>query len=310
MTNKLGRSAQAFASRAKISGTTGLFVFVEGRIGDRSFYDRLLAKHPQASGIGYSIRLVEEVTLNGHSAGGKDHSCKLFDFFHMQNLLTQSNSLGTRKIVFMLDRDYDTFAGCQRTDPHVIYTRFADVEAEVLLNGALERAVSSAYHVTHEIACELVPSGMTLGTTLANNWREWITCRAISERHKVQVVDVRHGGLSAVNINTFGPVDSIAVAAIIDTLAAAMPSGSSDHMIAQVQREIEDIYSRDKQVFLVSGKWLMSYIHHLVYDCPHGHVIAGSISNDSVFTCALETLDFGDAWTSHFNSRLDAALSA
>ena len=139
-------SAGGFARLVQMSGP-GFWVVVEGRDHDRPHYERLLAHLPSTAGQKVAIRLAEHVELNGTAAGGKGHALALHDFLEASSDLVQTSSAGKSRIVFMLDRDRDDYLGQLRVSPHVMYSHATDVEADILLNGDLWRALRSSYGI-------------------------------------------------------------------------------------------------------------------------------------------------------------------
>lgn len=302
---KLPRDARAFAQRVKM-GKKRLWVLVEGREHDTAFYDRLVHSHPKAREGGHGVRLSEQIQLNGKSAGGKTFAYELHDYFASENYLAQSTRDGTRQIAFALDRDLDHIDGSLRESEHIIYTHALDVEAEILINGDMQRAVSSAYSITTESAARIVSSGVTLASELAELWRAWITLGVVSA-HCGMHNEIRFGKKSTVNSDLFGPVDEEKLTSIEDRIFRAIESEKKSQQIAIAVSEVDAHYSSGNEWRLIKGKWLVSYVSYLAKNKLEKPFAQNTQAATVARTC-LETLDFSKNWAEHYRERLTLLL--
>lgn len=160
-------------------GKARIWILVEGRSHDRAFYE-----HVASTILGdeeqYRLRLAETVELNGVAAGGKAHALKLYDHFLATNLLRQESKSGDRSMLFALDQDLDQLSNKVRADsPHLVYTRTADVEAEILAHVDLVRVVAVVFGIPRRDVAKLMGSTQEILEDLTRLYCDWIIEGAI-----------------------------------------------------------------------------------------------------------------------------------
>jgi len=290
-------------------GSNRVWLIVEGRVSDRPFYERLLAAHPDARDAGYSIRLAEEIELEGRTGGGKPFALKLFDFFDREGLLVQHANEGPKSIAFALDRDLDHLSPDARTSDFVFYTSYADVEAEILLNGDLQRALGSAFSLDSERVREVIPSGESIGSSLAELWREWIIFGAVAVGCAIQS-EFRYGRPSKINTGTYGQVDQTKRDRLRSDLEARLAAEGRADELARLEQDVLSIFDAGDGHLLVKGKWLATYAEHRLRIGLSDVPIEASVQVGTVTKTCLETLNFEDGWAGRFHSFVDDLLLA
>lgn len=303
---KLLQDAKAFAAMVKMS-RFGVYVLVEGRTGDRTFYGRILEHHATAKSLGYVVRLVEDIKLDETSAGGKTAILKMFNFFESNEMLVQHNSHGSRRIGFMLDRDYDHLAEVGRSNPHLIYTKNSDVEAEILLNGDLIRATATTYWIGDSDVGRIIPDQEELLSELAIKYRDWITLLVLAVKYNV-ATHVHHARVSKVNVDEFGPVDPASVSRALNAIKACLDTDSAEEQVASVYQDVNAIFESGQERSLLKGEWIASFIKYLIDHQQHFRVRTNT-QRDSLLSTCCETLEFTEPWIEHFHDRLTNLLS-
>jgi hypothetical protein len=290
-----------------MSRTSSLFILVEGRVNDRPFYERLLAQMPSLTDHGFSVRVVEDLSLGGKSSGGKPFALTLHDYFLSSNELSQSNSTGVRQIAFMLDRDYSDFEGEPVRGPHVILTKSADVETEILSVGKLRRSIESTYGLTRSQMRKVISKGTDPLDSLARHWESWITFRAISCACGVHN-QARYGAISQVNENGFGPLDPAANA----SMRAALTSSASTEEIAQKVAATESAVSQrvesGKGYELLKGRWVSKYVRYLVEERLRGEAISLDFSPELLVRVCLQSIKFQGDWTDYYRRQIEVLV--
>jgi len=304
---KLRRDARAFAQRVQM-GSRRLWVLVEGRAHDRPFYDRLLQSHTPSVSQGFTVRLAEQIELRGKSAGGKDFLLSLFDFFREESLLVQENKEGKRYIALALDRDFDNLAGLVIESPHLMYTRTADVEAEILVHGDVRRAISSAYSLTGDAVARVLPEEFAFASELARRWRDWITYGVVAVCCGVQH-EVRYAHHSNINTSGFGALDESAAEALRSKIEGALFTNEARERLSAARAEVDDYYEQDREWLLVKGKWIASFIWFLVSQALD-EIPREKVQAETVVKTCLETIDFRAAWADPYRAHLDRLLAA
>lgn len=308
MSNKLTRDAAAFAKRVQMSGRESVFCIVEGKATDRAFYGRVLDSIAVAQKRGVSIRLSEELSLNGKSAGGKSFVKQLYKHFESKSELKQSNSTGSKHILFFLDRDYESLAGTEIASDHVIYTKAADSEADVLLNGDISRSLSSSYGIDGRLVDLILDeAGPDPFSALADIWREWITIMVLALSGAV-AADVAHAGISKINSKSYGPVMLVEAAALQAKVDSLLAANGKSHLVISIRSAVNAIFSSGDPRLLVKGKWIEQYLHHHARVTLAGVAPLATVNKSEVTKCCLETIDFNSAWMSHYSKRVEKAL--
>ncbi|KQP53967.1 hypothetical protein [Agreia sp. Leaf283] len=285
-----------------------MFVLVEGRDHDRPFYERLLSKYPPAASSGFTIRLVEDLKLDGVSAGGKPFAHKLFDYFDANGYLNQRNSVGPRQIVFMLDKDFEDFEPQPRSSPHLIATESADVEAEILRTGKLRKSLAATYGLTKAMVRDVAPNNTDPFTDLGLRWERWLQARATSCSCGLPGA-AKYGNLSQINRDIFGPLDSALESVLFTHIGAAVLAASAQADALTAQTEVTTRLASDRAHELIKGRWLSKYFAYLVKTQLSGLTIKNGVAPDALVGVALATVDFKGSWTTHYRQRLDALLA-
>jgi hypothetical protein len=105
--------------------TASLFVFVEGKRGDRSFYSTLAAFTCSATNIIFDVITAAELP---EAAGGKDALITFYNFLLNRDAL-RSDWQGKKTAgLFFADKDIDDLLGLTIRSPHFVYTRTYDLE--------------------------------------------------------------------------------------------------------------------------------------------------------------------------------------
>lgn len=188
MTRRLRFTRAGFLRRIAMSYDTALFVLVEGKVYDPYFVHKVCASSAHLVREGYDIKLISQIGTNrGIYAAGKDAVLAYYDYCRRARKLTQINSKGKRSIAFFVDRDYQQITGGMRRSPHVIYTRSADVEAEIFANANELHALAMAASLDLATATDLANALGDWREVLANDWREWIELCYVAEAVRSRV---------------------------------------------------------------------------------------------------------------------------
>ncbi len=302
--SKLPRDVRAFAQRVKMAGPEySLFIIVEGKGNDRAFYDRILAEYSKVTGLGYSIRLAEELAIEGKVAGGKSFAYRLFDHLEDIGSLGFENSSGRKSILFMLDRDYEHLAGTARVSDNIVYTEGSDVEGEIIRNGDIARAVGSAFSLDSALVRKvLARTTVRPAAHLADSWRQWIVLGVSATRHGIHS-KIRFSQASIVNVEKYGALDEVAVAGLIP-LFDGIDGRAGKEVVEECDAALAPIYDADRHDLLVSGKAVELFVADAVKTSLDGVPIQ-QVSSGILSKCCLETVDFKSPWVEHYTKRLE-----
>lgn len=300
--SKITHTAAAFARRVQM-GNAKLWILVEGKSNDAAFYDRLAETLLPASD--YSVRAVEEITLDEKQAGGKKQSLKLLDYWDKNNELKQVAKSGQKAIILAVDRDFDDFERSRLPHAHLLYTRAADVEGEVLMNSDLRDVAAASYSIPRtELPPEVHHNGFNTFEALGTLWFDWIALRVCACRSN-SLPGVRHGGKSEVNTDTFGPVDKTKLSSFHSALIAS--SDISEEQRLAIVDEVAVIRERGKLPLLVKGKWIETYVWKIVQSVTFPH--PASIKADVLTRTAIAKLNYQGSWAAYYRNAFNTVLA-
>jgi hypothetical protein len=302
--NKLTHSARAFAQRVEM-GASRIWLLVEGRNNDGPFYDRLLESVLEPN-TPYSIRAVEQIELNGSSAGGKPFALALYTFFASEGMLVQEASDGHKAIAFALDRDYDDFNQTLVASDHITYSLATDIETDILMNGNIVSATSSTYSIPRSEVTKALPAHRHVVDELAIRWKEWITLRMLSCCLGA-LPGVQHAAKSSVNEGLFGQVVPDKVRDLKDQMANACPDFNTK--APEIEGVVNLLYLSSQQASLVKGKWVESFVHHLISTGTSTYPRPANVQAASLTRACIETLDFNAPWTDGYKQQLTPILT-
>jgi len=302
--SKIRRTPESIRRRVQI-GKQQLWVLVEGKKVDRVFYARLLETFLPESN--FEVQRIEEVRIGDKNVSGKPGLLRAHSALVSSGGLTVSQREGRRSICLVMDLDYDELSGAVIRDHRVIYTRARDVEAEVFLNGDLPSALASAFYITDRESRCLIGDARAVFSHLSGLWREWITLGALSAGSGVSA-GARFGQLSQVNQDNFGPCVEDDVEKIRKSIFKSLEEGGEEQ-IARVQRAVDQIYASSADWRLVKGKWVQSYLHHLVSGRHPAQATSGGGKKDLVTAACLPTLDYTQPWADYYRERFAGALA-
>lgn len=299
--SKLQWSANAFARRMQMSDRD-LWLIVEGRDHDRPHYSAMMESLPSTRGRTFSVRLAEQIRLEDISAGGKTHTLALHEHLQAAGDLVQANRERKVRAVFMVDRDRDDFTGSMSDSAHIMYTSGSDVETDILLNSDLWRAIRVAYGLDPELTDRIRRRVSDPAHALTALWRDWLHLGLIALHCKQQ----RHapwGRESIVNDPPFGAVRQEVVVSIVRSIhgSAAEECLEADEMAAQ--------FVSQRRQLLLKGRWIARYIQYLVAVHLDEEVIR-KVNAYNVIDAALQLVDYSASWTSGYDRRFAAVLSA
>ncbi len=288
-----------------MSQTKSLFVLVEGRVVDKPFYHRLLSANPKAVSAGFDIRLVESMKKpkaegGGSVGGGKPAALKIYARYKADARLVQRNSRGSRRIVFMLDRDLDFLLRIEERSKHVIYTTARDVEAEIHLNGDLAKALSTSLSLTTPEAASLTAALGDHARALADRWQEWITLGVLAMGLKANC-SVRPGNISSVHAGAYGAVDETKLAAAEAEIVLTANVAGVTVRRRNLESKVAAYFARGEQRLLVKGKWLPGFMHHEIRKLFDPDTAVDFKGIAVVGKCLLDTLDYTQPWAKPYH---------
>jgi len=283
-----------------------LWVLVEGKTHDRPFYENILEHAALLQGLDYDVRLGEQITVEGKSGGGKSHLLKLYGLFSEQGWLDQSNRRTNVSVVFCLDKDLDDFRCRTVSDPHVVYTQNADVEAEIFHNADIARAISFSHGIGASVAAKIVAGDKPLPERLSGLWSDWIRIRLLAIACNYSASD-RFGQPSAVNNENFGSVDTSKVSSMLSAIEKSVSVEEWEEANREVNSFLAALWCSGLRSSLISGKHISEFIVYLTSVISEEFIRSKIKSQEIIISC-LARLDFSGSWTEHYHKQLALVL--
>lgn len=257
---RLQYTRDAFLRRVAMSYDAAAFLLVEGKVFDRYFVEKVCANSDKLNSAGYQIYMISQIRNDsGASGGGKDAIISLFDYCRKVGKLRQRNTTGERVVAFIADRDAQHITGGMRRSPHLIYTVYADVEAHIFSEADEIEALALAASLDRANATELLGALGDWRRDIADIWRPWIElCYVAAATNASCWVSLSkpksliHDGKQSRNLNSELLPKAIKVVRDRSTLDDIDFASRTSHIMSK----IESIYNKDRQVFLLKGKWL------------------------------------------------------
>jgi hypothetical protein len=229
---------------------------------------------------------------------------KIHDYFDRTSSLSQGSGTDRRVVVFMVDRDNDDFLGVPLPSPHVVRTQSADVEAEILANGKVMRAIATAHGLGRHELKRLQRVTKHPGNHLANEWRDWIELRLLAKLCR------REGRAplaapSQINAGQFGPVQVGRASATRASILSATPSPVDVRQLEVRTRSwVDGAFVKGTQHELLSGKWIVQFVLYLVRRELRNETVKASVGADQVVVACLETVRYKPDLVKYYDDAL------
>ncbi|GAA2227784.1 hypothetical protein GCM10010413_24450 [Promicromonospora sukumoe] len=288
-------------------GGRRIWLIVEGIGHDVYFYERVLDASDRIVAAGHDVRDASSIKFEGSTAGGKQRLLAMHDFYKKRGELRQIVDGEEKLLFFALDRDLDGITGNMRRSPHLLYTDYRDVEAEIFARGDMEEALAATLGLTHNEAWEAAQHVGEPLTKLASVWLEWTIICCIVTSLRIGV-GISSGKISTVNAGGYGAVVDAKVAHISQRMAG------DPRFSDRKRRWIEDrVRSRERRGLLgreVKGKLVVGYVELLIKDhFQEKRKVALNAIRPSLVNSLLMSVRFERPWVEHWTVRIERLLS-
>lgn len=234
---------------------------------------------------------------------------KLYSALNSADLLLQTSKSGTTRIGFILDRDDDHTQGLSIDDPHVIYTRMADVEGEIFANTDLEKAIGAAFGVTRTQARMMTDGAILSLESCASNLREWIELRLIAATcGKPHLAPLAR--LSPINDDHFGSLLQPEASDRELAIRQAVNEMGREAEAVAVKSIVRGHFDAAQGHLLLKGKWIGPYLLWRARSAFADQVIKQATTAGTILAACLATLSWNSLWLLHYKKAFDRFLSS
>jgi hypothetical protein len=211
-------------------------------------------------------------------------------------------------LVFFLDKDVDDLRRTKCRSPHVIYTRYYDIQNHVFRHANFSRAVSSAASID---VGELLDQPIFNGDwcqTAARRWREWIALCLLAVRHGIPGPNYRV--TSQVNDPPNGPLDVTRFTAAVGAVTAHLGVSATelDRRMKELLRRVDRSFVTGTYDFIFKGKWYAQMLEWDLRTAFAGRAFQFNGVADRAAAAMVATLDFSQPWADHFVQPLTALV--
>jgi len=277
-----------------------LWVIIEGKTHDAPFYENLLRDGAQQT---VTFLEAEDLEVDGVAAGGKAHGLKVIDRLGALGALEQQNKRTKIDFVLFADRDDDDYRGTLRQDAHVVYTRHADVEAEILAWADLARTTAQTFSVPRMAAAGATRKNYH--RTLADLWETWITLRLTSVA--VGWSDTRFAQESLINAPKYGPADPALVQRV--TARAAHENANWGVELQRAKHQFEAEQQSGAHGRRVKGKWLSPFIVNEVKEKLAANRKPVQVHATTYISSAIAHVNYARCWSVVYKPQLRVILA-
>jgi hypothetical protein len=284
-----------------------LHVFVEGHDSDAFVYGNC-CRQVCPSHFEYRIVYARELVPSAGGAGGKAVLLRTFDLLRGSRALTGRNGIGrTYSTVFCLDKDVDDLRRTRRRSRHVLYTRYYDIENELMRDGQLAMAIAAALSADIGKVEGCFPSAREWCRYASHNWIEWVAVCAAGARDNLPITT--YGRSSPFNVPATAPTDEAAVRAFCVEMAGRLGTTVAEFEDRYVRslRRVERLARRDELDRVFKGRWYFDIIDEEVRTrLPDEYRRTPSFKD--VLRAALHgMLDCEAPWIVQYRDRIESA---
>lgn len=298
----LAHSFAGIANRMMMSKEYRLFIYVEGRDVDPTFYDNIARAALEDE---YNAIVVPIETVDKTGTGGKPRLLALYDWLRRRRVLNQKNSAGRRSAMFALDGDFDFVLDKRRRSPHIIYTTMYNVEAEVFAHADLTRALGALTSLTHA-DCEQI--GRDLGDwigALADTWKDWSALCILAVGLGAHS-DITPRRPSVVQMRSaYGPADKRAIVNARRRVLRHAHCQDAKTVTADLRPKIRAVITdQATRRRLVNGKHIAAYLSDRVRTHPIGVRERIKRVDQTALPAFLACLDYQAAWAAPYRTAM------
>ncbi|MEV4625473.1 hypothetical protein AB0J90_04190 [Micromonospora sp. NPDC049523] len=295
-----------------MSKEAALFIVVEGRDFDTSFYEGVAASSSYVTERGYQVWLIEQITRRvaasgeERTTGGKTAVMAVYEEYKKSDSLSVTNSGGRRSIAFCIDRDVDDIAKSTRRSRHVIYTPMADAESCAYIYSDFAQAIGRAASLDGDSARAFASRNANWATELSHIWLDWIELCCLAAAHRA-FCHVGTTKKSVVNDGLFGPPIEAEVAQTRQVILSKSQLPTSEH--ANLERRVKDrlrrVYSAGQSQRLLGKHWIPEYLMHLLSTQFDGSPVTLRNFKHRAPMAFLGVLDFGGSWADYYRKKFE-----
>lgn len=234
---------------------------------------------------------------------------KLHQVFESDGTLSQTNRAGDRNIFLIVDKDVDEYAGAVSSESHLVYTEYADVEAEILAHSNTVNALSSSFGVARREFGKVLSEVSNPLEYLAKLWTEWLFLGILAVRCDSPHCP-RMRAASTIQTGRYGSTDAAKAQMVLAEIAMGVEKADFLRTHAQAVALHHAATVTGRMVNAVKGKWASHFVVTTVYANMSDKVLRVNVQPDAFVASCIETIDFTGSWTNHYDAQFGRVLTA
>jgi hypothetical protein len=281
--------------------TIKLYVFVEGIQCDPYFFSQVCTNTINSS-VSFEISTAQQ--LPGES-GGKQTILNFFTYLRKRQALFSSFGGKLTTCIFFLDKDIDDLKRQKKRSPHIVYTKYYDVQNYVFEYGDLVKGSAAAASVDPRRLEGYLNDSSRWCKHVATLWKDWIAlCISLQDGRISGVANYKVQ--SKVQTRPCGPTDQEALNLLINEIAlhANYPVAQLRSRLVLSRKREEKYLQKEEHHRIFKGKWFCKVLADDI-----NRIMAGKPYDDNKLSMRLPsaiatTLNFTQAWVNDFKGPL------
>jgi hypothetical protein len=280
-----------------------VFVFVEGSDNDPYFYGKICDPVFVSEGVSYQLSGAHELL---GTTGGKKLLLSFFVYLKQSGSLIDDFKGKRTTCIFFLDKDIDDLARSQRRSPHVVYTRFYDVENHIYAAGKLLEGAAAAASMNPADLQALLSDPAKWRASAALRWKEWVKLCIFSQRRKIRCGCNFGVPYSPINTPLNGPLDSISHSQRLAALQSqsGLTSRQFRRSFGTISQLVDAIYEGGEYNRVFKGKWYKTILEADIKHMAPGRRYDSNGLVARLTSAIAVTIDFNGSWADHFRTPL------
>jgi len=305
MSDRLIRRSEESYLRAMQMSSALLMVFVEGKDFDEYFYGKICQAVCTEK---YKIRRAEQIPLSNNqgktkSAGGKKSLTSWFEYLEQHSKLVNDNIDGKKQVVvFFLDKDVDDLLGKIITSPHLIYTKYYNIENHIFVEGDLNQA--AAVIASHDPQEKIIGDCTQWRQAVAEYWKGWVKLCLFAVKTELKC-ECNYSNLPSKNNPLYNRLKDdiyLAYEQIIKNNSLLTEAQFQESFVA-ISNQVDELYAAGEHDMVFKGKWYAGFLEAKI-EAVIGEKLTDKSSHKSYFQIIISTLDFNGEWAEHFKRPL------
>lgn len=309
MSDRLTRRSEESYLRAMQISSAQIMVFVEGKDFDEYFYGKICQVVCTEK---YKVHRAEQIPLSNNqgktkSAGGKKSLISWFEYLEQHSKLVNDNIDGKRQVVVVfLDKDVDDLLGKTICSPHLIYTKYYNIENHIFVGGDLNKA--AAIIASHDPQEKIIGDCTQWRQAVAEYWKRWVKLCLFAVTTELKC-ECNYSNLPSKNQPLYSRIKDDIYLAYEQIVKKNSPLTEEQFQesFESISNRVDELYVAGEHDMVFKGKWYAGFLEAKIEEVI-GEKLTGKSGHKSYFQAIISTLNFNGEWAEHFKRPLNFLL--